>query len=289
MRSEQILTQYHLIEQRMQPLLLVDLRHRCHLLIVLLEAELLGHGLLLNTLVHFNCVVGERSLSRHVLFLNLRTELLRVTHVLFDLALFVLYVLVVRHANGLIVHCVHVLSDARAVSTAVGCLEGRELRTNDLHRCRLLHLHLRCAVVLAERVYQRWIVHVRVRFLERWLCVCDVSHIWVATILLFIKRHRTLYQVDPLQILLLKSLIQHLEFDFLALTTVELLVIVTIRLTVGLLLIQNLEVIELANHLVPQRMRLVHLVATIFLCLINSWFLLVDLHVKICLSLSLEL
>ena len=124
MWSEQILTQNHLIEQRMQPFLLVYLRHRRHLLAAVLLTKLaaLG-GLLLQARIHLDCIVRECPLGRLVLLFDLRAEVLRFGERLLDPALFVLDVLVVGDPGRLVVDRVHVLIDAGA-SALVRCFKS---------------------------------------------------------------------------------------------------------------------------------------------------------------------
>lgn len=224
MRSEQILTQDHLVEQRVQPLLLVDLGHRGHLLTILRRPELLRQHLLLHDFVHFHCVVGESALCSHVLLFDLGTELLGVTLILVDFALLVLYILIMTHPYRLIIHGVHILVDARPVCAAVRGLQRRQLRPHDLHRRRLLHLHLRRPVVLAERVHQRRVVHVCLRLLERRLQGGRVGRVRADAVRLFFEGHRAVDEVNALHVLLLEGLIEHLKLDFSTLTTIVLLV-----------------------------------------------------------------
>ena len=65
---------------------------------------------------------------------------------------------------------------------------------------------------------QRRPVHLRLRFLQGWLQVCQIGNVPVISFVV-LERHRTVNEVDALHVLLLESLVQHLEFDFLALTT----------------------------------------------------------------------
>lgn len=130
-RSEQILTQEHLVEQRMQPVLLVDLGHRGHLAILLVLVIL--QRVLLNALVHSDGVAGERPLCRHVLLFDLRLVLLRLGAVHFYFSLFVLDVLVGGDPHRLIIDSVHVLIDTDSVCAALCCLQSGQLRTHNLH------------------------------------------------------------------------------------------------------------------------------------------------------------
>ena len=147
---------------------------------------------------------------------------------------------------------------------------------------------------MAEGVQKCRVVHVSLRFLKRRLQVPHIGDIRIVAILLFLERHGAVDEVDPLHVLLLQGLIQHLELDFLALTTILLLVwklheiIHTFGLTVGLL-VQYLEVIVVVYDLLKAcRFVLVLYLATVLLYLtINeALFLLVDLHLL--LSLLME-
>ena len=137
------------------------------------------------------------------------------------------------------------------------------------------------------------VVHVSLRFLKRRLHVPHID-IRIVAILLFLERHGAVDEVDPLHVLLLQRLVQHLELDFLALTTILLLVwklheiIHTFGLTVGLL-VQYLEVIVVVYDLLKTcRFVLVLYLAAVllYLAINEALLLLVDLHLL--LSLLME-
>lgn len=118
MRSEQILTQQHLIEQRMQPVLLVYLGHGGHLAVLLLELVL--RGVLRNAFVDFDSVACEGSLGRLVLLLGLREVLLRLASIHLKFSLFFL---VIR--NRLIIDREHIIViDTIPIGTTVSRLQS---------------------------------------------------------------------------------------------------------------------------------------------------------------------
>ena len=81
-------------------------------------------------------------------------------------------------------------------------------------------MHFFRSVILAKRMQQcRVVIHICLRLLQRRLHVRHISVLFIIIyIILLLKRHRTVYEVNPLHALLLKSLVQPLERDFLALT-----------------------------------------------------------------------
>ena len=114
MGSEQILTQQHLVEKRMQPLPFINLWDDLTIFF-----SLIIFNRFLIAIVHFYCLVCKCAFSRYVLIFNLRRALFRFWFFIFLLnsVLFVLDIVVVGNANCGVLNCIHILCQIRMTAS----------------------------------------------------------------------------------------------------------------------------------------------------------------------------
>ena len=140
MRSEQILTQQHLIVKRMQPLPFINLWDN---LTIFLFTFIRSRILI--AIVHFYSLVCKCTFGRYVLIFNLRRALfwLWIFIFLLNFVFFFLDIIVVIVDSG-IFYCIHILCQIRMTTTGFNCgIEGGKLRPVNNNRICFFHFKKR--------------------------------------------------------------------------------------------------------------------------------------------------
>ena len=139
MRSEQILTQQHLIEKRMQPLPFINLVNN---LTIFFRMFIRIRFRIAIVHFHFYCKVCKCTFGRNVLLFNLRRVLFLFWFFisLLNSVLFVLDVFVIGNANRGVLNCIHILSQIRmTTTTSLSRIKRGKLWLRNNNRICLLH------------------------------------------------------------------------------------------------------------------------------------------------------